>query len=120
MPEKRKTKVRKEITRNVQTKAFESLKITVNVEEEIEWETLEEKEKKHDKVTDMVIKDFNQTYEKVMKELELRNKPAVVETSNPPKEEPTSSPAFDGPDTNETSKDAPVIEPKKDDIFDEL
>ena len=110
MEEKRKTKIRKEIARNVQTKQFESLRVSIEVEEEIEWSTLAEKEAKHQKVTEIAIKDFQQTFDAVMDELKLTYKPAILATQ----EKPTTPEEV-------AQAEAPKVADKKDTSnFDEL
>lgn len=64
-----KSKIIKGINRKIQTKTFEQVDITCHIEEEITWESLQEREKKTNKITDMLIDDFKKTYNEVLEVL---------------------------------------------------
>lgn len=76
--EKRKTVITKAISRKIQTAKYENIQISVSVEEEIDWANLDEKNKKHQAVTKVLLNDYKQTEKDVLKELDLMNKPASV------------------------------------------
>ena len=69
MSEKRKTKVTKSIKRIYNVAQFESLVIEVTQEDEIEWETLEERQSKCGSMTQLLVDDFGSTRRDVMTEL---------------------------------------------------
>lgn len=64
-----KSKIIKGINRKIQTKTFEQVDIICQIEEEISWESLKEREKKTQKVTDILIEDFKKTYNEVVNTL---------------------------------------------------
>jgi len=72
----RKTLCRKRISRKVQPKQFESVDISVETEDEIEWSTMEEREHKLKKHNELCIKEFQETFEAVCQELGLTDKKA--------------------------------------------
>lgn len=76
--EKRKTVITKAISRKIQTAKYENIQISVSVQEEIDWDNLDEKTKKHQAVTKVLLNDYKQTEKDVLKELNLMNKPASV------------------------------------------
>ncbi len=60
------TKIKKGIVRGIQTKKFEQVTITLDIEEEIEWNTEEERSQETKKVSDRLIDDFKKTYNEVV------------------------------------------------------
>lgn len=72
------TKIRKHLERTIQTAKFENVKIYVEAEDSIEWNTLEERQRKLDDVTSLLIQDFQQTQLKVFQELKLEPNSATV------------------------------------------
>ena len=78
----KKSIIKKTIHRKIQTAPYESLDINVDIEEEIEWETAEERMSKTKKVTQVLIMDFLQTYEKVVTELKVKKSIANIEYSS--------------------------------------
>ncbi len=63
------SKIKKAIVREIQTKQFEQVTVTVEIEEEISWKDLAERNKKTDKITTMLMDDFKKTYNEVVKTL---------------------------------------------------
>lgn len=62
----RKSKIRKTITRtfhstSIKIPKYESVVVEVSFEEDIEWKTLEERQKKSESITNLLKKDFNET-----------------------------------------------------------
>jgi len=62
----RKSKIRKTITRTFYNKSikipkYESVVVEVSFEEDVEWNSLEERQKKSDGITNLLKKDFNDT-----------------------------------------------------------
>ena len=78
MSEKRKSIVTKGISRLIQTKDFENVRIDVNIQEEIEWDAPAERIEKSQKVTKLLMLDFQETYAKALQELGLAAKPVTV------------------------------------------
>lgn len=64
-----KSKITKGINRKIQTKTFEQVDIICQIEEEISWETIEERDKKTKRITDILIDDFKNTYNEVLNTL---------------------------------------------------
>lgn len=88
--EKRVTHVRKHIGRKIQTKQFESAEIYVEAEDTIEWTDVKDRQAKMDKITKLLILDFQRTMDDVTKELGLKENKATIsapkETDNSKKE----------------------------------
>lgn len=62
----RKSKIRKTLTRTFYNKSikipkYESVVVEVSFEEEVEWQTIEERQKKSEGITNLLKKDFNET-----------------------------------------------------------
>ena len=69
-----KSKIKKGIVRGIQTKKFEQVTITVETEEiEVEWKDLKERQRKTDKITEMLLDDFRKTYNEVVTTLGVDN-----------------------------------------------
>ena len=84
----KKSIVKKSICRKIQTKKFEQVDINLEILEEIEWKTAQERMKKTDQVTQILLLDFVQTYNKVLGELNVDrqlatgSRPAHSETTS--------------------------------------
>ena len=74
----KKSKIKKSISRKLSTAQYETLDIHVEIEEEIEWENPQERIKKTNNITKVLILDFNQTLQKSLEELKLNKKLATV------------------------------------------
>ena len=77
----RKSHIRKTITRKLSTAKFESLDLTVEFEEEVEWNTIQERQEKSDKITKLLLNDFKQTRNAVLDALGLTEKKASVSST---------------------------------------
>lgn len=66
------------IGRKIQPKQFESLEIAIEVEDVIEYKTADELNAGIANQTKRVIEDFTQTYESVVKDLGVMDKPVAV------------------------------------------
>ena len=102
------TKITKMIIREIQTKQYEQVKITVGREEELEWKNDLEKKQKEEKFTKDLFDDFTTTYNEACIKLGVDRCIGVVQTSNSPdnskkpenkkiekKQEPKSNTEFD-------------------------
>lgn len=76
----RKSRITKLIQRTLNTAKFESIVISVSLDEEIEWSTLEERDFKANNWNMILLKDFKETQEKVLEELGLSVKKAYFKT----------------------------------------
>ena len=74
-----KSVVKKAISRGIQTKQYEQVTITVESEEEIEWTELEDRQKKVDKMGELLMTDFISTYNDVCTKLGVERCIGVVE-----------------------------------------
>jgi len=81
MADKRKSIIKKKIGRKIQTREYESLDINVEIEEEIEWSDLKERQKKTNGISKILIKDYKETMAQVLEDLKLSQVKATV-TSN--------------------------------------
>lgn len=68
----KKSIVKKSILRKISTANYESLDISVEIEEEIEWKTIEERMDKTQKVSQILLKDFINTYNEVVKTIGVK------------------------------------------------
>lgn len=76
MSEKRKSRFTKGIERTLNTAKYESIVIKEEISEEIEWATMEERDKKLHNWTVVLINSFKETQNEVLQELGLENKKA--------------------------------------------
>ena len=79
----RKSKITKSISRKINTGPYETLQVSVGAEEEIEWDTLDERARKSDNLSKVVALDFQETLAKVIEELKVANKPAKINVPKP-------------------------------------
>jgi len=76
-----KSKIRKSIIRKIRTADFEQLDVIVDIEEEIEWDKLEQRKAKTEKITKMLIDDLKYTYNEVCKEIKVDRCIGTVKTN---------------------------------------
>ncbi|KKM93023.1 hypothetical protein LCGC14_1212570 [marine sediment metagenome] len=74
----KKSKIKKSITRKLSTAQYESIDVTVEIEEEVEWDTVEDRMKKTENISKILIIDFNNTIAKTLEEMNLKKKLATV------------------------------------------
>ena len=74
----RKSKVRKAIQRTLNTARYESVVITCEFEEEIEWTTLDERSRKVTNWETLLIDDFKRAQDRILAELGLEHKRGYV------------------------------------------
>lgn len=77
-----KTKVIKGITRKIQTKQFENVDITVQIEEEIEWQDEAQRAEEMKKTTTRLMEDFTDTYNDVCNTLDVDRLIGAVNTDS--------------------------------------
>ncbi len=77
----RKSRIRKGIQRTLSTAKYESIVIHDEIDEEIEWTTLEERDKKIKNWTTIHIKNFKQTHDRVLEDLKLSHKRAYFKNN---------------------------------------
>lgn len=80
-PKVRKSVIRKSIQRTLSTAKYESIVIHDEIEEEIEWSSLEEREKKINNWTTLLLKEFQQSHDRILDELKLSHKKAHFKNS---------------------------------------
>lgn len=78
---KRISHVKKGIQRTLSTAAFETVVIFDHVEEDIEWETLEERQRKMENWEAILLQNFKRFHDVVLKELNLEQKCAYTKTA---------------------------------------
>ena len=81
MSEPRKSKIVKSIKRIYNVAQYESLELFVSYEDDIEWETLEERQKKSKALGDLLMNDFTKTREDVFVELNESEKKAYFKNA---------------------------------------
>ena len=80
----RKSKIIRGIKRTLSTAQYETLVIEIGFEEEIEWSTPSERQKKIDNWNTLLIKDFKQSSDRILQELGITHKKAYFK--NPSQE----------------------------------
>ena len=80
----RKSKIIRGIKRTLSTAQFETLVIEIGFEEEIEWSTPSERQKKIDNWNTLLIRDFKQSSDRILQELGITHKKAYFK--NPSQE----------------------------------
>lgn len=78
--EVRSSKIRKGISRTINTAKFESVVIHDEIEEVVEWSSLEERQAKIDNWNSILISNFQKTHDEVMEQLGLGEKKAYFKT----------------------------------------
>ena len=73
-----KTSATKRIGRKIQPRQFESVDISIECQDEIEWSTIDERSAKLTKLTNLAINDFNETFAQVCEALGIEDKRAFV------------------------------------------
>jgi hypothetical protein len=82
MPEqKRQSKIRKMIQRTISTAKFEGIVIADEIEETIEWSTLEERQEKIKNWEAILIDEFRQSHDHILEELGLSQKKAYFKNN---------------------------------------
>lgn len=79
----RRSKIIRGIKRTLSTAQFETLVIEIGFEEEIEWSTPSERQKKIDNWNTLLIKDFKQSSDRVLQELGITHKKAYFKNLTP-------------------------------------
>lgn len=77
------SKIYKSIGRKIQTAKFENLEIHVASEEEITWSNPEERLKKSEAHTRLLLKEFSIAMQKAMQEMGVEAHTASVNTQKP-------------------------------------
>jgi len=72
----RKTRIRKGLHRTLNTEKYQTLVIINEIEEDIEWSTLEEREKKLKNWEALLLKNFKEFHDRALDELGLKHKQA--------------------------------------------
>lgn len=80
----RTSKIIRGIKRTLSTAQFETLVIETGFEEEIEWTSVSERQKKIDSWNTLLIKDFKETSDRILQELGITHKKAYFK--NPTQE----------------------------------
>jgi hypothetical protein len=74
----KKSIIKKSITRKICTAPYETLDVHVEIEEEVEWEKMDERMKKTDAISKILLIDFAKTLNQVTDELKVDKKIAQV------------------------------------------
>lgn len=79
--EKQVSKIRKSIQRTLTTARYESIVICDEIEEQIEWTTLDERNKKVQQWEECLINSFKKSHDRILEELNLSHKKAYTKNS---------------------------------------
>ncbi|NJL70140.1 MAG: hypothetical protein HC888_00400 [Candidatus Competibacteraceae bacterium] len=101
MSETKKTSCRKRIARTIQTKQYETLNISIESEDEIEWTSIKDRDDKLAKLTNLAIRDFEETFNQVCEAFGFDEKRVFVKqngavTPRDPRQVATSNAEDDG------------------------
>lgn len=77
----RRSKIRKGIQRTLTTARYESVVIFDEIEEEIEWQTLEERQRKVKNWETLHLQSFKQSHDRILEELGLSHKKAYLKNN---------------------------------------
>lgn len=78
----KKSIIKKSITRKICTAPYETLDVHVEIVEEVEWEKMDERMKKTDAISKILLIDFTKTLNQVTDELGVNKKIASVSGGN--------------------------------------
>ena len=78
----KKSIIKKSITRKISTAPYETLDVHVEIEEAVEWEKMDERMKKTDAISKILIIDFVKTLNQVADELDVNKKVAQISNKN--------------------------------------
>lgn len=81
IPQVRKSIIRKGIQRTLTTAKYESIVISDEIVEEIEWTTLEERQKKIKNWETILLQTFKQSHDNILNELSLAHKKAYFKNA---------------------------------------
>lgn len=79
----RRSRINRGIKRTLSTAQYETLVIEIGFEEEIEWSTPSERQKKIDNWNTLLIKDFKESSDRILKELGITHKKAYFKDPTP-------------------------------------
>ena len=79
----RKSRITRGIKRTLSTAQYETLVIEIGFEEEIEWSSPSERQKKIDNWNTLLIKDFQQSSDRILQELGITHKKAYFKNPTP-------------------------------------
>ncbi len=71
------------IKRTLSTGQFETLVIEISLDEEIEWSSISERQKKIDAWTTVLLQDFKESSDRILSELGITNKKAYFKNPTP-------------------------------------
>lgn len=74
----KKSIIKKSITRKICTAPYETLDVHIEIQEEVEWEKMDERMKKTDAISKILLIDFAKTLNQVADELKVNKKVAQV------------------------------------------
>lgn len=81
----KKSIIKKSITRKICTAPYETLDVHIEIEEEVEWDKMDERMKKTDAISKILLLDFTKTLNQVANELGVNKKVAQISNKNAPK-----------------------------------
>ena len=76
MADKRKSIIKKGVRRELNTSKFFMLHVFCEYEEEVDWESIEERQDKSDKITKLLLLDFEKTLATSLNRLGLKDNSA--------------------------------------------
>lgn len=81
MAEPRVSKIQKSIRRVFNVGKYESLEVQVSFEETVDWKDLEERQKKSNNITKLLISDFEKTRQEVFDGSKLEEKKSTTKSN---------------------------------------
>lgn len=118
MSKKRTTTASRRIGRKIQTQRFESLEVSIEVQDEIEWDTMEERQVKLTKLTNLSLMDFEDCFNTVCNSLGLDERANVTRTLEDGRE--VTGSVSKSPTNSEKPKDTDSMIDDMESMFDEM
>lgn len=78
----KKSIIKKSITRKICTAPYETLDVHIEIVEEVEWEKMDDRMKKTDAISKILLIDFVKTLNQVSEELNINKKVAQISNKN--------------------------------------
>jgi len=80
-PKKRSSKIKKSIERVFNIAKYETLRVSVGIEEEVQWDSMAERMSKSKACTSVLLDDFNKTVREAFENLKLAEDKAFLKTT---------------------------------------
>lgn len=104
----RTSKIKKGISRTISTARYEGLVIHDEIEEEVEWSSIEERQRKIQNWETVLLQNFKQLHDRILSELNLSHKRAYFKNYLEEKDERANASEVDMSDSLDVVERAPL------------